>query len=408
MFKLRTILVAFVLISAGCMNNMHAGLLDVQMLKITRLATQKLSEKLPASLETKSLVLTRLQATNEIDMQNVFEAGFTDPDVTKYLSWDVQADKNEAFLTDNYLKFWTDGRSLLWGVVNKADNLFIGVVSVRVVNGFMTIFEFFLKKESWGKGFATEAAQVILNELLKQNPMIVFGTVCIENKAAIKVLEKIGITEFKTCDTNTESSSFSIRSKNSNNESFGQQFSKEVVRCAKQLSKKLPSSLKTKNLIVKKLKPNKRNKRNVLETGFIDPDVTKYLPWDVQEDKDEAFSTVDELKYWTDGRYLFWGITDKADNSFIGVVMGEVVNENVTSLGYFLKKEFWGKGFATEAAQAVLNELLKQNPMTVSAVACIENNASLKVLKKIGMTELASKLTPDDPDDIKRFFVSSD
>ena len=56
-------------------------------------------------------------------------------------------------------------------------------------------------------------------------------------------------------------------------------------------------------------------------------------------------------------------------------------------IGYWLAPDYWGKGLATEAAQAVMeygkNRLgLRQ----IVAVAHPENKASIRVLEKLGMT----------------------
>jgi RimJ/RimL family protein N-acetyltransferase len=55
-------------------------------------------------------------------------------------------------------------------------------------------------------------------------------------------------------------------------------------------------------------------------------------------------------------------------------------------MGYELDPNYWGKGYATEAATAVLNfgfAELKVHRIGANAVA--ENTASLRVLEKIGM-----------------------
>jgi ribosomal-protein-alanine N-acetyltransferase len=55
-------------------------------------------------------------------------------------------------------------------------------------------------------------------------------------------------------------------------------------------------------------------------------------------------------------------------------------------LGYVLARRWWGQGFATEAAEAVVAWALAQEEVhRVWAVCDVDNVASARVLEKIGM-----------------------
>jgi ribosomal-protein-alanine N-acetyltransferase len=65
----------------------------------------------------------------------------------------------------------------------------------------------------------------------------------------------------------------------------------------------------------------------------------------------------------------------------------ESPNNREASMGYILRRDCWGKGYTTEAAQALLRlgfELMGAH--RVFATCDIENLASARVLEKIGMT----------------------
>jgi RimJ/RimL family protein N-acetyltransferase len=67
-------------------------------------------------------------------------------------------------------------------------------------------------------------------------------------------------------------------------------------------------------------------------------------------------------------------------------VRKESAEAQIADMGYELDPNYWGKGYATEAATAVLNfgfAELKVHRIGANAVA--ENTASLRVLEKIGM-----------------------
>jgi RimJ/RimL family protein N-acetyltransferase len=73
----------------------------------------------------------------------------------------------------------------------------------------------------------------------------------------------------------------------------------------------------------------------------------------------------------------------------IGLIQLQDEDENLTQdyeIGWHLKKSAWGKGYATEAAKAILDygfEVLKLT--TIYAVARPENTASLRLIQRLGM-----------------------
>ncbi len=61
-------------------------------------------------------------------------------------------------------------------------------------------------------------------------------------------------------------------------------------------------------------------------------------------------------------------------------------NTEEIEIYYGFPKEYWGKGFATEAAQAVLSFAFDEaNPTQVVGVTNPKNTASQRVLEKIGL-----------------------
>jgi len=84
-----------------------------------------------------------------------------------------------------------------------------------------------------------------------------------------------------------------------------------------------------------------------------------------------------------------WAIVDKASRRVIGSVglhpddMRAI--KNCRSLGYALSPEFWGRGYATEAAQAALKyAFLDMGLALVSASHFPDNLASKRVIEKCG------------------------
>jgi ribosomal-protein-alanine N-acetyltransferase len=60
----------------------------------------------------------------------------------------------------------------------------------------------------------------------------------------------------------------------------------------------------------------------------------------------------------------------------------------IAEMGYSVSRAFWGRGFATEAARAVIEAAFQSDSVLhrVRASADARNGASLRVLEKAGMT----------------------
>lgn len=92
-----------------------------------------------------------------------------------------------------------------------------------------------------------------------------------------------------------------------------------------------------------------------------------------------------------DGRLAMWASVLKADDRYVGrcglyphLEGGEeVAGEGV--LGFYLAREFWGRGLATEAGRAFVNFGFDELNLTriVTSVQ-VENAASIRVLEKLG------------------------
>ena len=87
-------------------------------------------------------------------------------------------------------------------------------------------------------------------------------------------------------------------------------------------------------------------------------------------------------------KQIAFGITIKADGQLIGAAgLGDIDPEHChAEMGFWIGVEWWGKGFASEAAAAVLRhgfEGLKLN--RICANHMVRNPASARVLEKVGM-----------------------
>jgi pimeloyl-ACP methyl ester carboxylesterase/RimJ/RimL family protein N-acetyltransferase len=89
---------------------------------------------------------------------------------------------------------------------------------------------------------------------------------------------------------------------------------------------------------------------------------------------------------WESGEEYSWVITVRPDDRAMGNV-GCRVRGHAVELGYVISRDYWGRGYATEAAKAVFDwAAAVEGVYRVWATCDVENTASVGVLEKIGMS----------------------
>lgn len=118
-----------------------------------------------------------------------------------------------------------------------------------------------------------------------------------------------------------------------------------------------------------------------------DWDVIKYTgdpAFSSEEEALEFLQNYDDYKRNGMGR---WAVITKNTNQFIGWCGLKRHDNGMVDIGFRFFKTQWGKGYATEAARATLEYGFKTlNTPEIIGRAARENQASLKVLNKLGMT----------------------
>jgi [ribosomal protein S5]-alanine N-acetyltransferase len=95
------------------------------------------------------------------------------------------------------------------------------------------------------------------------------------------------------------------------------------------------------------------------------------------------------LKRYEEGRFGLQALISKETGAFIGkcgLLLQEVNGKNEIEVGYHLLPAYWGKGYATEAAQR-FRDYAFENNITDSVVSIIhpDNTLSKKVALRNGM-----------------------
>jgi [ribosomal protein S5]-alanine N-acetyltransferase len=144
----------------------------------------------PERLESARLVLRKPKAG---DAQAIFERYSGDSVVTKYMSWPVHrsVEDTRAFLawSDADWEEWPAGSYLIFA---KEGGALLGGTGLSFQSPEMAVTGYVLAQDAWGRGYATEALQAMV-ELAETLGVEILEASChAEHRASARVLEKCG------------------------------------------------------------------------------------------------------------------------------------------------------------------------------------------------------------------------
>ncbi|WP_164233682.1 GNAT family N-acetyltransferase [Microbacterium hydrocarbonoxydans] len=121
-----------------------------------------------------------------------------------------------------------------------------------------------------------------------------------------------------------------------------------------------------------------------------DPEVMAFYPAPKTREESRAWIEGNRERYAEHGHGLW--IVETHDGGFVGdcgITWQAVNGSPVLEVGYHVRRDLQGRGFATEAAGACL-ALVKQelSPTLLTAIVHPENLASRRVAEKLGMTHI--------------------
>jgi ribosomal-protein-alanine N-acetyltransferase len=142
--------------------------------------------------------------------------------------------------------------------------------------------------------------------------------------------------------------------------------------------------LKTERLI---LRPMTKDDVEDVFTMRRDDEIMRFIREPVVSRK-EAEDWINMISSrWTKNGIGFCGIIEKTSGKFAGWCgLWQLKENQEIEVGYAIVKDFWRKGFASEAAKAILKYAFDElNLEKIVAVARPENAGSRGVMEKIGM-----------------------
>lgn len=290
----------------------------------------------------------------------------------------IEEAKNFLEQYDQYEKYGV-GRL---AVIEKRTNEFIGWCGLKFspdLDEYDIGFRF--NRENWNKGLATETAKKCLEFGFDNlNLKVIVGRAMKENKASIKVLEKIGMTFLKNFDFDGQEGVVYQTTRND----YEKRMSEPLVAIM----------LKTNRLNIREL--TFADIDNVHELHSL-PETDKFNTLGIPETIQTTEKILDEWltvqKQEPRNSYVF-SIDKIEDNCFIGLIalnLGKV-NYRTAEVWFKIHKNFWRKGYTTEALTKILDFAFNDLKLhRIEAGCAVENIASSKVLEKVGMKQEGMK-----------------
>ena len=120
------------------------------------------------------------------------------------------------------------------------------------------------------------------------------------------------------------------------------------------------------------------------------PDIYKYQSWgpNSEEDTKNFIKRSIEQGHKVPRKSFEMPIVLKETQSIIGCMRISNLAFKKADIGYWIRRDLWGKGFATEAVIEVIKFGFQELGMNkICATTAPENLASIRVLEKIGMVK---------------------
>jgi [ribosomal protein S5]-alanine N-acetyltransferase len=174
-----------------------------------------------------------------------------------------------------------------------------------------------------------------------------------------------------------------------------------------QVGLKAPERVETQRLVLRRPRP--ADAEAIFACYATDADMTRFLSWPRHESVDQTRAFLDfsnaEWTRWPAGPYL---VESRERGRLLGGTGLDFETVYRAATGYVFSKDAWGKGYATEALQAVVEIARGTGLIRLYALCHIQNSPSLRVLEKCGFIRegvlrrppVFPNLRPNEPCDV--------
>lgn len=338
---------------------------------------------------TKTIQTTRLllRPFTADDTQQMYDNWAADPEVTRYLTWQPHKSVEETrALLQNWAKNYENKAYYNW--VMTMDGICIGNVSIVRMSDHNEVMEFgyCMGSHWWGLGLMSEAVSAVTDYLFTEvgaNRLVIRHAVA--NPASGRVAGKCGFTYEGTERSGWNLPGCQLPDGKYHNIAVNSLLRSEWER------RKNPRKLilETDRLI---LRPVTSADAEAAHRFAGDPEATQHMYFGGFKTLRETQNyLLDCERMWAQEHQTEWefGITLRESGELIGACDFCIV-ENDVELGWILARDHWKKGYAAEAARAMLDHVFSHSDFRRIFARCdSENYGSWRVMEKLGMTREA-------------------
>lgn len=152
------------------------------------------------TIETERLIL---RAITENDTQAIFDNWASDPEVTRFMTWNAHRKVNDTrIIVDYWLSEYEKGNCYRWGIELKSDHTLIGMIDVvRFHDDGVPEIGYCESRKHWNRGYMTEALNAVTKHLFSEGYDEIRIAAVDENKASNKVIRKAGFEYVESVNT---------------------------------------------------------------------------------------------------------------------------------------------------------------------------------------------------------------
>ena len=146
--------------------------------------------------------------------------------------------------------------------------------------------------------------------------------------------------------------------------------------------------LHTERLLLRRI--TESDVKNIFEI-YSDPETARFDWYYPIESMDKVTKIIDSFEEgYEEKEEITWGVVRKDDNKLIGYCCLGDFQEGPRSceIGYGFNREYWNKGYGTEAVQILVKFAFEEmNINRIAGTVTLGNDASIKALKKCGFQQ---------------------
>lgn len=262
-----------------------------------------------------------------------------------------------------------------WRVGERAGDRLVGIAGLQPLDGGPDVeLTYALEPAAWGAGFATEAAAAALAFGFEQAQLErIVAIAKAQNVASVRVLDKLGLR--RTGEVRY----------------WGKVWDGYAMRAADWRAER---SAATPPLVTERLELRRFTPADLepLLGVFGDPEVMRYVGAERRPlDRQQVAALMARAEaQWQQQGFGLLAVVERETGRLIGEAGIQPLEQGPDiEAGYTLARAAWGRGYATEAARAILAwAFVGLGLHRLVAVADPANAASLRVLDKVGMARL--------------------